>query len=610
MLFKKCKYLFLSLVFLLFNRIDAQDTLTYKLNDIFVTSSRSPVSFSDLSRSVKVISAEEIKTSPSNSISDLLQFTAGVDLRQRGIEGVQADVSIRGGSFEQVLILIDGVPFNDPQTGHHNMNIPLALEDISRIEILKGQGSKIFGPNALSGAINIITKKNTGKSLSVKVSGGENAFQEEYLGGSYNIGNTALRLSANRKRSDGFQPNSDFKFENYTGNLNYSGTIGSANLLFGYLDKSFGANGFYASNAEWERIITRFFSFAGEIGNKNFYLSPKIYFRQNVDDYVYLRTDPSFYRNNHTSFSYGSELQFTYKLESAVVSVGGKFEIDSLKSNRLGDHKREKFGFFGEISFSPIEPLSVNIGSFVYKYADIGWKFWPGIDASYKLNEYNKFYASFGKAFRLPTYTELYYISKSTHTFGNPDLKSEQVTNYEVGFSRRYGFYTFDLSLFRKEGENNIDWVDTYNDTTWYATNFAKVNTNGVEITIGLLPVVFKNIIPGTGLILSYVYMDSDKNTDGKLSRDYLETMRHQFVADLNNKFNFGLNTNIKLRYEDRLNLNDIFLVDGNIAYDWNQFEIFVKVSNIFGKRYKKHLFAELPGRWIIAGLKFELSDN
>lgn len=608
MQFSKSKFLLLYLIFAASGIIKAQDTLKYTLNNIFVTSSRTPVSFSDVSRSVKIISAEEIKDSPVNSVADLLAYSAGVDVRQRGVEGVQADVSIRGGSFEQVLVLIDGVPVNDPQTGHHNMNIPLSMQDIERIEILKGQGSKIFGPDALSGAINIITKKNSGTSVSGMISGGQNAFYEGYLGGSANFDNISFRLSADKKKSDGFQPNTDFEFANYTGSLSYSGTSGSANLMFGYVDKSFGANGFYAGNAEWERILTRFYNLSGEIGDDKFYVSPKFYFRQNYDDYVYLRTNPAAYRNNHITYTYGSEIQMTYKTGGIIFSGGGSYGIDSIKSNRLGQHKREKYGFFAEALFYPVKKLSVNLGSFASKYAGVGWKFWPGIDAAYHLDEHSKVFASFGKAFRLPTYTELYYQSASS--VGNPQLKYEEVTNYEIGFSRSSGSYKFSLSGFRKEGKNNIDWVDAGGSGVWKAENFAKVNTNGLETSFTLSPGFFTNLLPGTGISINYVYMNSDKNTGGKLSRDYLETMRHQVIANLTNEFPAGIKSNIAVRYENRLNLGDIFLVDGNVEYEISHIEIFLKLSNIFDRRYKKHLFAELPGRWAVAGIRFDLSDN
>ncbi|NLT51428.1 MAG: TonB-dependent receptor [Ignavibacteria bacterium] len=588
--------------------LQAQDTIKYNMSDIVVTSSKSPVSFNDLSRSVNVISAEEIKSAPANNITDLLQYSAGVDLRQRGTEGMQADVSIRGGSFEQVLILIDGVPFNDPQTGHYNLNLPLSLLDVERIEILKGQGSKVFGAGAFSGAINIIPKKRRENSVTALISGGENAFHEMYLGGSYNLNNLSFQISGSRKKSDGFQPNTDFKLENYSGSLVYSCKFGTADFFFGYVDKTFGANGFYAGNAECERIITRFAKLSANLGNDNFYVSPKFYFRQNTDDYVYLRTNPDAYRNNHTSFNYGADIQVTYKTDKAAFTIGGGISIDSLEGNRLGNHQREQTGFFSEIMFSPLSNLNINIGSYLNKYSNIGWKFWPGIDVSYNFSKTDKIFASAGKAYRLPSYTELYY--KSASSVGNTNLKYEEVINYETGFTHSNEDIKLSAVFFHKKGLNNIDWIDKSENNIYYAENFAEVITKGIELSLNLHPATLRFLSGGININLNYAYIQSDKNTDGKRSRDYLEAMRHQFIAEVKKKFEFGLSTNLSFRYEDRLKLNDIFLVDGNILYKVKHLEIFTKVTNIFDRKYKKHLFAELPGRWIIAGIKFNISED
>jgi|GEM_PF-3739607 len=131
-----------------------QNLPQYNLNDIVVTASRVPLTFSDLTRDVIVIGPEEIKNLPVNSVQGLLQYALGVGLEQRGIDGVQSDVTIRGGNSEETLIMIDGVGINDPQTGHHNLNLPVPLQDVQRIEILEGPGSSIYGANAFSGVIN------------------------------------------------------------------------------------------------------------------------------------------------------------------------------------------------------------------------------------------------------------------------------------------------------------------------------------------------------------------------------------------------------------------------------------------------------------------------
>ena len=140
-----------------------QDTtevkMQYDLDEIEVTAQRSPALFSQVAQIISVIEKEEIEATSSQSIQDLLEYVAGVDVRQRGAEGVQADISIRGGTFDQTLILLNGINITDPQTGHHNLNLPVSIAQVERIEILEGPAARIYGPNAFSGTINIVTKK-------------------------------------------------------------------------------------------------------------------------------------------------------------------------------------------------------------------------------------------------------------------------------------------------------------------------------------------------------------------------------------------------------------------------------------------------------------------
>jgi len=137
----------------------AQDETTQELEEVVVSSSRIDLPLSENSRTIKVIQAQEIQKSSATSLADLLQRVAGIDVRRRGAQGMQADLYIRGGSFDQTLLLIDGIKVDDPQTGHHTLNIALPLELIERIEIIKGPAARVFGQNAFTGAINIVTKK-------------------------------------------------------------------------------------------------------------------------------------------------------------------------------------------------------------------------------------------------------------------------------------------------------------------------------------------------------------------------------------------------------------------------------------------------------------------
>ncbi len=599
--------LFACALFLLINNNNAQ-TLKHQLDEIIVTAGRTPISFSDLTRDVLVINSAEIKNIPANSVQDVLEYAVGVDLRPRGIDGVQADVSIRGGTFEQTLILIDGVKINDPQTGHHNLNLPVSLDDVERIEILKGQGSKIFGANAFSGVINIITKKGYKKSLSLKTAGGQYGFYNGAISVSYPLGSLSNHISFSKKKSDGYRHNTNFDIINFSYNSTLSTNFGKLNFLFGYDDKKFGSNGFYSSifPNQWEHTTTKFFSAGADLGNKNLLISPKIFWRRNDDNYLLDYEKPSFYQNIHQTNVYGAEVQASLKSGFGVTSFGGELTEDKIKSTNLGNHKRNNGGIFLEHRFSPIENFTINAGAFAYNYSSIGWKYWPGIDFGYSFSKSTRMFASAGKAFRVPTYTELYYSSPSSE--GNPNLKYEETTNYEAGIKQFGNYYSASFSLFRKEGKNLIDWIRTKNGDPWIAANIGKVNTNGAEFTFNFLPGLMLNNFPITKVSLDYTYLNSDKKTENFDSEYLLDYLRQQLIFTVINNWWLDINQSWIVRYENRIFFEDHIILDTQLFKDINNLQLFLKATNLFNKSYQQISGVPLPGRWIYAGvnLKFE----
>ena len=153
------KYTYFLIFLIFFQRIISQDPITDQvLDEVVVSSEKINLPFSKKFRTIKIITNEEIINSPATNLSDLLQEISGIDIRRRGVGGAQGDLYIRGGGFDQTLVLIDGMKMDDIQTGHHTLNMILPLHLIERIEIIKGPAARIFGQNAFSGAINLVTK--------------------------------------------------------------------------------------------------------------------------------------------------------------------------------------------------------------------------------------------------------------------------------------------------------------------------------------------------------------------------------------------------------------------------------------------------------------------
>lgn len=599
--------LFAGLVFFSISLITAQDLPEYKMSEITVTAGRVPLTFSSLARSVVLIDESKINSIPVNNIQDVLKYIGGVDLKSRGAEGVQGDVSIRGGTFEQTLILLNGMKMSDPQTAHHNLNIPISLDNVERIEILKGQGSRIFGPNAFSGAINIITNKSSSPFLSLTFLGGDNGLYETGFAASYPIGMISNNISFTKKKSDGYRINTDFDITNFSLQQNFISEPFNANLFFGYNDKKFGANSFYSNlfPNQWEHTTTKLLNGSVDFSFGEFIISPKIFWRRNDDDFFLDHNRPDWNRNIHQTNSYGAEIQSSIKTKFGTTSFGGEISNDLITSSNLGEHSRTKGGFFAEQVFEQMENLTSSVGFFIYNYSGIGWKFWPGADIAYRLNEHSKVFASAGKAFRMPTFTDLYY--KSPANIGNPDLTFEETTNYEVGYSFRQNILQANVSVFLKDGKNLIDWVRANNVSPWKVENVTSVKTYGADISFSINVINWLGSSAFKQVELSYTYLTADRSANNFESKYLLDHLRHQLIASITNDLPFEILQNWSFRFQDRVNLASQFTIDTQLQKRAGSIEIFVRATNIFNRIYSDFSGVELPGRWLSAGLKYSI---
>jgi vitamin B12 transporter len=596
----------LIIAFTVNNKINGQAELKYNLESVVVTANRVPVSFSEVGRSIEVISAKEMELLPVNNIQDLLELTSGLDIKQRGPEGVQADVSIRGGSFEQTLILVDGIKLTDPQTGHHNMNLPISFSQIERVEILKGQGSRIYGANAFSGVINIITKKNAINNLNIDLSRGENQYYDFGVNGSLKLGNTNHHLSLNKTKSDGYRHNTEFNNNSISINNSFNLTNTVVKTLFGYTDKDFGANSYYTTRFpdQAEHTKTYLAAISAEIGISKFNFSPKLYWRKNEDEFVLRKHNPAFYKNNHETNVYGGEIQASTNILGGSTSFGLEYTQDQITSNNLGEHKRETKGIFAEQKIRLLDNLNISLGGFAYHYSQLDWRFWPGFDVAYNLSKDVKIFANYGRAFRVPSYTELYYSDPVT--LGNADLAPEESINYEFGLNYEIGIIRFNTSYFRKEGTNLIDYVLDTSDELWKAKNFTKINTDGVEIGLQFnLNKVTSEIIKQ--IKIDYTYLNSDKADLDVNSRYVLEHLEHDLTIKLYHDLPLGISQSWAFNYEDRLTLEDHLTMDTKLTRIFSDFSVFVKASNLLNNSYEEIPGVPLPGRWIIGGVKLNI---
>lgn len=570
---------------------------------VLVTASLAPAIKSEAGRSVQVITAEEIKNLPVSSVEELLKYVCGFDFQQRGAGGIQVDPSVRSGTFEQTLILLNGFKLTDPQTGHNTLNIPVSLEDIERIEILKGPGSRIFGPNALSGAVNIITRSSAASPFSLTFKRGQYGYQELTTGLRAGIGACHNTFSFSLRSCDGYMENTDFSHITLHDSLSVN--FASAKALFqaGYSEKAFGANGFYSPSypEQWEK--TRVLFLAGDtfFYGKNLTVNPRIYLRLGSDEFLLKKSNPSFYRNLHHNLSGGAEIKFHHFSRLGQTAAGLEIRTEKIDSNRLGVHERKTSGLFVEHKIQT-SGFVLLVGGVLYHYPSYGWKFWPGAEANYNLHSGFKLFVSYNQAFRLPTFTELFYTDPVNR--GNPDLQPEKTGELEAGFRHDGKYLELETGIFFRKADNLIDWVKASPAEPWRAENISKILTRGLESKVSLSR-DFMQTFPGLESIkASFVYYHNQKYLEGYVSKYALSGLKTQLMFSLQSRSISGWRLSLNGRYFQRLTGNEAFVVDGRLSWSYRNLEFFLETTNLGNSHYYDAGFLPAPGRWFYAGFK------
>ena len=585
------------------------DTIKTELENVIVTASRIPVEYSSANRTIEVLKSSDLKILPAENLQDVLQYTAGIDLKQRGVAEVQSDISIRGGSFEHTLIMIDGVRISDPQTGHHNLNLPVTMSNVARIEILKGPGTRFYGPNAFSGIVNFITKNPSQNSAGIKVSGGNYGYYKIEGNASYRIANFTNSLSVSQSKSDGYIHNTNFDITKYTNKSRYVTSFGSFNLFIGAVEKEYGANSFYTTvyPNQFENTKTRFANLSVDISLGSVLLSSKAYWRKNNDDFMLNYLNPAFYENLHETIVSGAELSGSFTSFLGKTMFGIDYNSDKIASSNLGNHTRRNIGLFFEQGFEPVKNLSVTGGLYTFNYSSIGWKISPGFDAGYSFGS-NRLVLSYGQAFRIPTYTELFYSSPTT--LGNADLDYEESSGYEIGFVRSYKTYRMSLSYFANSGVNLIDWVRTGSTAPWNARNIANVKTSGIDVNFTLVLNKITKAELLSNFNLGVVIVNSSHSSGSLQSRYILDNLKNQIVAGVRGVLPLQIGYSILYRYEQREGAEAFSLMDLSFRRQFGEISFSIKATNVLNVDYSDVLGVKLPGRWIIAGFGFEIGEE
>ncbi len=577
--------------------LTAQETV---LDEVIVSSPRIELSMGQQSRSVTTITAKEIAESGANTLIDVLSDVAGIELRSRGAQDVQSDIYIRGGGFDQVLLLIDGIKVDNPQTGHHTLNAILPIEMIERVEILKGAAGRVYGQNAFSGAINIVTKTPSTEDLKVTLSGGSFDYQKAALFATDQRESSSHTLYAETISSDGYRYNTDYYNQNYLWKSSWKTDQEPIELLASFNNRRFGANGFYASPTftdQFEATQSSLLGLTTSI-NGNWHIKPKLYWKRGQDEFILFKNDPSIYRNMHITNKLGAEVNATKKHALGTTGIGFELAHVSIRSNNLGEHARTLAHGYLEHRFVS-NRWDVTPGFSVSHYTDQDTFFYPGIDIGFQINGDSKLFFNSGYTYRIPTYTDLYYNDPTT--LGNESLLPEKALSTELGFRHHKNNWKLSLTLFQRDAKNYIDYVVLAGDERWQATNIDQILSQGGELDVVLNSNSHK-------FSIGYAYLDDDVDgISSALSRYAINSRKHHLSTRWTLRWNSLITSSISYRYAEQDSGYHYNVVDANMAVVKGRVKLSISAHNILNADYTEQNLVPMPKGHALLSLQYQL---
>ena len=614
-----------------------------ELEELTVTASKAELTLNQTVKLVTVITREEIARQPAQSIQDLLKNIVGLDVRQRGANGVLSDVSVRGGTFDQIAILLNGANLTNPQTGHYSLDLPVNLSDIERIEIIEGPSSLLYGASAFSGGINIVTKKDSDTGAYLKAEGGMHELWSAESRASLKTHTSTHSLSAGYSSSNGYIPDSDYKILNTFWQSNFRADDAQLSVQLGYNTKAYGANTFYSPSYfnQFDNTRSLFAAVSGESGTKLKFI-PHLYWSRHYDCFQLYRDGtpdiPSWYQgsNYHYSEISGFNLNMQYQWKGGITNFGGELRNEGIVSNVLGKPLNEPIGKYTQSDnrtntdyflqhtflyqgFTFSAGILADYNSFFIKK----FEFYPDIHIAYWLTSHFKVFASWNNATRMPTFTDLYY-SDPTHE-GNPNLQPEKSESFELGARYVHSWISASLNGFYTKGNNLIDWIkEKADDAKWKSQNLTSVNNAGFETNVSINFRKIFSALTATQLNLGYMYINQTKNTGTFISGSVLDYLRHKFIAGLSHPVYKGLSADWQFRWQKREGSfskyeNGKFqeeayptfaLMDVKLNWKIDPVKIYLSINNLFDKSYYDLGNIPQPVFWITGGVAWTFSTS
>jgi iron complex outermembrane receptor protein len=558
-------------------------------HDVVVSAATQPVPLDTLARPVFVLTREQIAMLPAFSIAELLRLSAAVEARARGGFGTQTDFAVRGGGFGQVVVMVDGVRLNDSQSGHHNGDIPVAIDRIDRIEIVRGTGSSLFGADAVTGTINIITGAPATRAT---LSGGEYGLVRGAASTTVARLGRPVALDGWVTRSAGFMPDREL----LTGGLALSTAFTpQRRLAVSHLRNAFGANGFYGASPSKEWTDQTLVSFADRVGTATRHVATRAAYRTHGDHFLWDIARPGFAENRHRTHAVTAATTFRTGGERNWASAGVEGGVDTIRSNNLSDHTIQHVAALLEVQRGIGRRATLYPGLRYDAYSVFGDNWSPSLAGVVALSRSLRVRASAGRAFRVPTFTERFY--RDPAHLARSALVPEHAWGFDGGLDWTHEGWVVGLTPFARRETDVIDWVRSSAQELWRTANIRRVETNGIEASAG------RSWRAGF-VRAEYSWLDSSAPALTQLSKYVADYARHSLAVgagtQLGPRTSVGFRSDCKRKIDGRGYCG----ADLRASRRVGRVELLFDATNLFDVRYQEVPGVDMPPRTLSAGVR------
>lgn len=576
-----------------------------------------------------LIRRDEIAALPISTLSDLLGYLPALDVRSRGASAAQTDVSLYGGTFDQILIMLNGVPLSDVQTGHYSLNLPIATELIERIEIMRATSAHLTG--ALCGAINIVTVRPENDLYTMAMSAGTNGDIHPVFAGSWVREDVRINTSAEYQRSEGYYApsanekerqalrNSDYQMANLYLQTRWKGLDVQAGAQ--YKDAGLGTGYGYASIDQFDATRTLFVSAQYRwSNNQGWHIHAQAAYRGNYDRYEWHRGTVT---NRHWTHNAQAALQAQYSSAAGKTSFCAAVKDEYIRSTNMGTHNRLQASLSTDHQYIWNQRLKVSLGVAGHYNTWFGWYGSGGAAIGYFFPRESSISLTATRSLRMPTWTDLYY--KAGVQRGSTDLKAEKAWQLALNgnytwTNSQYGRLTITGNIYYRWGQDIIDWTYDETDSLFHATNHNNVNTFGVEAMVSYR---FNDWLRTVSVRYAYTNLSLDLT---KTKSNYLDYLRHKIVLNIDHgiyvwsKGRFGADWS--LRWQTRAGTYvDIYgvpanpfvpvlLLDGSLYVELPHMRISAECTNMTNRHYYDYGGILQPGIHGQIGIKAYLNGK